>query len=193
MSVNTVECKVSWVGGPGQGYFFNILHLFYAAIADVDQAFADTVAGDLGSAFSSTDWHLAINDDVTLASITVRDLRAPDLPAFDANVGIPGSSNADPLPAQIALVTTLRTTVGSRRGRGRIYGSGYTEAQNDSSGNVAPAVALAVSDGWNTFNAAIQGDDVGALGVFSKADDETREVVSLSTDTTWDSQRRRVR
>lgn len=181
---------MKWGTTVGQGFFENVLHCG-SLDATVDQALADALLLAWSDAFTSTDWHLAISDDVSLAQLSVKDISIEDGAEF-ITVGVTnGSSSADNLPAQTAAVISVHSTHGGRRGRGRIYTAGYTEAQNTPAGGLEGSVVTAVLEGWNTMFASWTDLQV-AMGVFSRADDEVYPLASITMDGTWDTQRRRV-
>lgn len=93
---------------------------------------------------------------VSLVSATAYSLDSVSAPigVYVPGTIIVGEVSGDPLPPQAAVVVTLRTANRGRSGRGRIYLSGFSEA--DSIGaQVAVARVSAIETGITAFRAAL--------------------------------------
>jgi len=192
MAAGDVQCRLLWTGNPGQGYAYNIFHLNLTSGA-VDQSFADDIAAALANAFTGTDWHLTVANNVFMDTVFVRELTTPPGAEFISLINEVGASTEDQLSAQNALVTSLTTGQPGRSGRGRIYNAGLTADALTGSGDAQGATALGINAGWAAFNAEMQTLGSGELEVYSKKLDTGYVVTGLATDTKFDVQRRRAR
>jgi len=102
-----------------------------------------------------------------------------------------GVSGGDPLPASMAIVVTLRTALRGKSHRGRVYAGPHIESDNDGSGNPAAALITAEAVQWTNFLTALSGSGV-TLVVASYLHSTAENVTSVSVDTRWDTQRRRL-
>lgn len=182
---------VNYAGLPGQGYAVNVLAAIEEDAGDVDQARADAVAAVFAASFTSTDWHIAMHG--TLASIELWDLSVAHPIGYLSPINEDGSGGSSFLPAQCSLVTSLRTGLGGRSGRGRIFNPGLVEGALIGNGHVDPAVAAAFSGAWGDVLTNLLGDAGLALGVHSRVLNEINAVTGLSTNTEVDTQDRRRR
>jgi hypothetical protein len=104
---------------------------------------------------------------------------------------VAGLSGGDPLPASVALVATLRTATRGRSYRGRVYNGPLTEDFN-LLGKPTAALVAALQVQWDRFvNTALPGTGV-SLVVASYLANVATNVVSVSVDGRWDTQRRRL-
>ena len=187
---DAVQVVLSWQTGAGQGYYKNITHAVLTTTTEVDQPFALAVATVFSDAFTMTGWQ-AVSGAVML-SVEVKNITEADAPTFAGPINQAGTDGGVLLPAQIALVTSLRSTLGSRRGRGRVFNAGFTEVGNVAFGAPAASLVSALADGWNRVLAHYS--DAGAeLAVFSRLDNIARQVVGVAVDPVWDTQRKRIR
>lgn len=132
----------------------NVLHGTVTGGVVVNQALANTLGSAIKSAWSS---NLGAHcpPSTALVRVGVRDLRSANLTEFlDTGAAVGGIATAvDALPAQNAAVVTLRTALSGKSFRGRVYISGFSEAENDVNGNTATAANTAAV----AFIAAVQG------------------------------------
>lgn len=103
-----------------------------------------------------------------------------------------GTVVADPLPANVALVSTFRTGTRGRSFRGRTYMGGHAETTNDGSGRPLAASVTSINTQWTGFIASLVGTGVSLVVASYKIPTAT-DVATVTTDTTWDTQRRRLR
>lgn len=200
-----VEVRLEYTIGSAE-QMVNVLHFHNLTPVVITPTIASALALDVQN---SWDAHLRPlqSTEVVLQAIAVKDISAPDLPAFRTPVGLPGTAVGDVLPFGVALVSTLYTASGSRGGRGRIFHGGFTEAANGG----GDAATQAVADACTAFVTDIAimnnlGGDAAAdfnLGVVSRAAHVggnplgaaippiVRDVVSFLTNRRWDTQRRR--
>ena len=191
MPAGVYQLKVEWLGMPGQGYAFNILHLA-GDPGDADQAHADTLAGLLDTAFTgASNWQDHISDQASLNAIYLKELSTPPSAEYTSLIATPGLASGNVLPPSVALVTSLTTDHGGRRGRGRIYNAGLCEGDNIGGGFCDGTGAAAVNDGWLAFFAAVTLAGQFRPAVFSRADDAAYDIEGVFTNVIWDNQRRR--
>lgn len=187
-----LELALKWGGAPGQGYFYNVLHANINGGGTLDQAYADAIADKFHDVFVASDFINHVSTDVFMDKIRVSVTGQPSLGAFESPITVGGADSDTVLPAQDSLVTTLRSADGSRRGRGRIYNAGYTIAAVAVGGGVASGVSEDTNQFWVDLNSGLS-DLIPeiSLAVYSRADDEHRNVIGMNTDRQWDTQRRR--
>jgi hypothetical protein len=95
------------------------------------------------------------------------------------------------LPPSIALVATLRTAKRGRSYRGRVYEGAWTEASNQPNGAPSSADAAALAAQWNQLIGALTSTGL-SLVVASYLHSTADNVVNVTVDTRWDTQRRRL-
>jgi len=121
--------------------------------------------------------------EITLATGQQQALRETD-------VAIVGTAAGDALPAEVALVVSLRTALANRTGRGRFYLPQPAVTALDADGNLDPAaqtaIVAAATFAWTTSNAAGENPVV-----YSRTARATREVTSFNVGDVFDVQRRR--
>jgi hypothetical protein len=118
---------------------------------------------------------------------------------LSTDAGIPGTIDDDTLPYQTAMVLSIRSFAGGRRGRGRIYlpfwpeGNNSVDAQPDI-GALAKGLILAS----NYLSPAVIGTPAVntvamVLGVWSHLHGTFADALSMVPRTDWGTQRRRSR
>jgi hypothetical protein len=137
----------------------------------------------------------------------VRDLRTANLPEFESSPqDVPGTGTGDVLPLNVAACLTLRTALAGKSFRGRQYFSGFTEAQNDAAGRVAPAVNTAIKNLFDNFGNAMVAHGWTPAVLSRPADAVTIPAkttparvgqgnpitASIARNLKWESQRRRT-
>lgn len=105
-------------------------------------------------------------------------------------VSVVGTATGNPLPVDVALVVSLRTTLANRRGRGRFFlpslavGSVLTPL-----GRVLPAAQTTIADAavtaWTNYVAT------GTPVVYSRTGRTTQAISSFDVGDLWDTQRGR--
>lgn len=193
MAAGDYECVLFWTGGAGQGFAYNVVHL-KGDPGQADQTHADQVAGEFIAAFTGpSNWNQVISDQVTFQHIALKELTTPPSAQFIGFVAEQGTAAGNLLPPEVSLVTSLHTAHAGKRGRGRIYNWGWSEAANDATGAVEGSFQVIVNNGWIDLATGLAGTGDWELAVYSRLDDETYPVSSITTNNQWDAQRRRRR
>jgi hypothetical protein len=203
---NAAMLTVQWSSPAGT--FSNVLGFVGSpALPTIDQTLAEGLHTDWGSAMAGSGLASLLSDTVIFERVKIRDISGPSRPEF-VSTGTPvaGAGVGDILPLSLAAVVTLRTAVASKSGRGRVYFTGFTEAQNDATGRTAAAVNTAIVAQISTFGSATNARGL-AIAVLSRpADAVTIPAVSrpartgqanritgiVARNTKWESQRRRT-
>jgi len=199
--------RVAIEGTASNGHnWANVLHyrktgaLSYAgAIAILDPILLDHVSTNNGG---GSGWN-------ALAHTTARinQFRYTPLDGASASTiithAVAGISGGDPLPANMALCVSLRTASRGPGARGRVYTGPHIESDNDSSGNPSAALVSTLALQWTAHLAALVGTGVSLVVVSAwevvndvlvpRATPVARDVTSISVDSRWDTQRRRLR
>lgn len=103
---------------------------------------------------------------------------------------IDGEAVGSPLPADVALVVSLRTLLANRRGRGRFYLPQPAVSQVTADGRVVQAsitsLVGSLESAWNGYNAA-----TSTPVVYSRTSRTTQDITSFDVGDLFDTQRRR--
>jgi len=166
-----------------------------SAIADeFDKMYNDLAGAAVGQRGMLDARHPAATVDV----IRVYDLTiVPNPPPFEKNLAISGTAAHTTVPVEVCVATTLRTAVGSRRGRGRVYlGPFGAAAYLISSSGQAPQVGSVtfIANAFLDLNTRLAASALlnnARLGVLSVTDGLIREVTEVKIDHAPDTQRRR--
>lgn len=188
---DTIRIEVVWRLG-GVDFAENVLHYTTGAADPIDDADVAIFGTEFETVFGSSGLRAEMSNAIQLHRVVARDLRTDGNGPLTFLIESTGTVVSNPLPPQDCVVTTLRTTNGSRRGRGRIYWPGNAANQTTAAGQVDPTAITAFGafmDAILTMPMGTPGNVV--LGVYSRADDVTRTVVSHITDTVYDVQTRR--
>lgn len=116
----------------------------------------------------------------------------PGTHTANTNGGIAG---AEMLPSYVALAWRLRTNLGSRRGRGRVFMAGFDESSSGGNGLTPAALALeqaasvSVLGRWDPF--LLPSANTAAWAVYSRVDNVTRPIVQIQVETRFDTMRSR--
>lgn len=149
------------------------------AVADAAAQWATDLFANAGNVFPP---------DVTLEDVMVSQVNQGDgaqLARSDRTVNLSGGgADQSALPADVALVVSLRTALPQRSGRGRFYlpslHSG-TLAANGRVGTTAQTDLVDALEGaWSTFAGT------GTPVVYSRTDREARSLVSFNVGDLWD-------
>lgn len=170
----------------------NVLHFSVGAGAVVDDAFATDLADQIFNAYTAELPGVQTNQ-MTLARITIQDLRSTPYPTFPRPYAGAGSENSTPMPMQMSIVMSLHTTHAGRSGRGRVYLPGFCESSNVGLGVILASTVETVIDlgeALATISSA-NAEDVG-FGVLSRKNGVTYAVTTVTADDRWDVQRRRA-
>ena len=106
-----------------------------------------------------------------------------------------GVATGTPMPADAAIVASLRTSIPGRSFRGRLYLGGFVTAGVAAGGTVHTDLAGGLAAGLATFGQAMQWEDAGVdttnWVVLSKTRSETTRIEEVRVGSLWDTQRRR--
>lgn len=129
---NTVEIRLLWSIAGGLGV--NVLHGVAATGVVVNQGLANTIGSAIKTNFGTTVGPLMATT-TALVRVGVRDRRVANSAEFiDTGAAVFGTGTGDVLPGNVCTCVTLRTAGSGKSFRGRVYLSGFTEAQNDAGG-----------------------------------------------------------
>lgn len=189
---NAALVRIVW-SRAGLPYAINVLGFRKIGAITVDQSLADAVGGVVKAAFTSSALAGQISNEVTLASVGVRDISSGNLPEFvDSAAGVPGTAASIMLPPQVALCCTLRTAQAGKSFRGRYYQPGYGVASNVAGGLAGSASRTTLE----AFISALRTNLVAnglQMAVVSRLRAQTTDVtISLVRDAQWDTIRGRA-
>ena len=193
-----VSCRGLLAGGE---VWANIWHIKYAGPGDVLNTPALTV--DIGAAFRAFYADAGVmafrGPTWSLTEILVTNVGIVGDEARDAEVsGLTGAAGGTVLPYQLAVVMSMRTTLATRRGRGRVYLNGFqVSAVDPQVADASPIVDAGLRTAILLAGAQLEDDLAGITGaafglaVLSDADGVSRMVNRLRVGNRWDIQRRR--
>ena len=131
--------------------------------------------------------------DVSIQRITtgeISPLTGQQQTLRESNVNIPGSAEANALPADVAIVVSLRSPVANRTGRGRFYLPQPTTNALTAVGRLDETAQSTIVDAltaaWTQANAAGENPVI-----YSRTQRATREITSFNIGDLFDTQRRR--
>ena len=131
--------------------------------------------------------------DVSIQRITtgeISPLTGQQQTLRESNVNIPGSAEANALPADVAIVVSLRSPVANRTGRGRFYLPQPTTDALTAVGRLDETAQSTIVDAllaaWTQANAAGENPVI-----YSRTQRATREITSFNVGDLFDTQRRR--
>jgi len=175
--------------------FANVMHFrksgaitFAAAIAILDPKLVNHLTVAVGA---GEPWRNHANTGTTIDDFTYTPLDGATATTVIAHA-IPGISAGDELPANVALVITLRTALRGRSHRGRVYQAPFVEGENTSLGNPLSATVANIQTQWNGLLTNLAGTGVSLVVASYKLVTAT-DVASITVDTRWDTQRRRLK
>lgn len=148
---------------------------------------------------TSTEVQDYFTTDTDLVDITVYALDGISAPVVitPASVSFGTGSNANTLPPDLAVVSTLRTTERGARGRGRQYWQANNDLAKTSAGLVATGLRDNLSTGifatFQTLTGVLGTYDWSVIGRAAEGNPTLviREITSVSCDAHFDVQRRR--
>ena len=131
--------------------------------------------------------------DVSIQRITtgeISPLTGQQQTLRESNVNIPGTSESSALPADVAIVVSLRSPVANRTGRGRFYLPQPTTNALTAVGRLDETAQSTIVDAltaaWTQANAAGENPVI-----YSRTQRATREITSFNVGDLFDTQRRR--
>jgi hypothetical protein len=170
----------------------NVLHYTTGVSGPLIGDDVSALASSIGTAFTGSGLRPFYDNLVTLDRIQARDIRTDGNEVLTSTINLAGTSAGETMPLQTCVVTTLRTTFVTRRGRGRIYWPATSVTSTNGFGAVAPALVTAFGAFTQDLMLVAAGSQGNlALGVLSRVDNTTRTVVTNSTNNTYDVQTRR--
>lgn len=135
---NCVAVYVTWTL-PNSKTVYNVLHGSVTGGFSATSAVAETIFTAIKGMAGWTSWKANVNSGVSLAAVSLRDMRALNMPIVSSSSGAAAGTGAGlALPPGDALVVTLRTANAGRSFRGRVYLPGL-----DSTALAAGGVAAA--------------------------------------------------
>ncbi len=193
MIADTIRTSVEGVGTNSHKWA-NIMHFrksgvltFPGAIAILDPILLNHYTVNSGAGFA---WK-----GVAPVSSSLQQFRYTPLDGVSASTVIShvtaGVDGADPLPVSVALVVTLRTILRGRSHRGRVYTGPYAEDSNLAGVPWATNLAGILVQWQRLLSTALPGSGL-SLVVASYKFATAEDVVSVSIDGRWDTQRRRL-
>jgi len=157
----------------------NVLGLLITGNPVINQALAETIGSAVKGAYT-TNLAPRMAPGTQLVRVGIRDLRSPNLPEFrDTGTIPPGTGTGDPMPNYVCAVATLRTNGSGKSFRGRIYYSGFTEAENTGSGSASAAVGTSIVAFTTAIDTAVTGSGF-RLAVLTRPQDD---IVIMETTT----------
>lgn len=148
---------------------FNVVNANIGGAAVVNQAMANTIAGFLDAAHTSSALETLQPTSVSLDRVEIRDVRQANQALIPASIASPGTSVGELLPRGVALGVTARTALAGRSFRGRNFIPGFDEASADVNGRATQAAADAAVAFMTDFNSdmSTQGWPLGVGSLFS--------------------------
>jgi len=204
---NCVEVKLGWTLQTGRKGS-NVLHASNPASVPISSTLADTISNGINADARTGLFAVLVNQNVSFTGVSLRNLDTARLAEFPNTVGgFVGGSVADALPAEVALVISLKSAVSGPRGRGRVYVPGWTTNSLGPEGQIIPTDATIARDFIQAVSDAIFANGM-ALCIANRAHDAyispftgievpaeaagTEDVLSIVVaDDVFDSQRRR--
>jgi hypothetical protein len=188
---STIRGQLVWKLS-GVDWAMNVLHWTSGFSGSLLADDVSAMAAEISGLFTSTTLKNHYSPSVLLDRLEVRDIRTDGNEILSAPINLQGTGTANTLPAQTCLVTTIRTTLASRRGRGRIYWPAMSVVAVGVNGQAttgAVTAAGAFTEGLFSVAAGTFGPVI--LSVLSRTDNVARSVVTQSTNSVFDVQTRR--
>lgn len=150
----TLQIRIIW-SLSGADWAENVLHALIGTGPAVDQAMADTIAGHVGTAHTSSGLSAEQPTSVSIDRVGIRDIRTANQALIEAPVGSAGTALGQLLPRGNALVVTNRTALAGRSYRGRTFVPGFSEDSNDVGGRASSAAQTAAAAFINDLQTAM--------------------------------------
>lgn len=156
------------------------------------QAVIDDLSGIVGAAVLSNNVNDAWGDVFTFSSMQWTNYDQPTRADIVSSTGIPGVETGDPLPSNVAVITSFRTPFAGPRFRGRSYWPCYTEPSSD--GNILNSTTQTnLQAFWEDVITGFAAYSTGCeLAVLSAAALAATEVTSVIVEGIFATQRRRL-
>lgn len=188
---DTMRMELVWRLGTTD-WAVNVLHYLVDGAAAITQGEVDVIAAEILASWTMSDMDSLYVAGQELDRIRVRDLRTDGNPIIESNVGAVGTAAGNICPLQTCVVSTLRTAFVARSGRGRIYWPAPAVSASNTLGQLSSAAQTDFQAMMADLELFITGTtNLYQLGVYSRTDSVTREVLTWSTNTVFDVQTRR--
>lgn len=159
-----------------------------AAATAADQWYTDFAAGP-GGTNGLASLTTAVISSAGTTTVEIDPTTGGQLGRMDTVLSIAGAAAGDSLPADVALVCTLRAAQANRRNLGRFFLPSLAASTLDANGNVDAATITALT---NALTFADNGfSSFGSRTLYSRTDHLLRDVVSGDVGNHWDTLRRR--
>ena len=155
---NGVEMKIIW-GTATTNDAINVLHFRNGSGAAIDTAFAETVWGNVKSAFTGSLLNAQVVPSFQLKSMTLRNMTNntnPEVPGTTGGV-LGSASNATPIPANVSICVSGATALRGKSYHPRCYLWGFSVAAIASTGGIAAAAATACPLFLNQIRTSLAG------------------------------------
>lgn len=177
----------------GTPFAVNVLGARKSGASTIDQTLTNTIGTAIKGSFTAGTLDTRLNSVVSLATVAIRDISAPNLPEFRDSGGAAASTgSAGLLPPQVALCATLRTAKAGKNYRGRYYQGGWDQSQNTATGTAAAAASTDLL----AFLTAVQGNLTASgltLAIVSRTLAQVTDVTGIQVrDSVWDTIRKRA-
>lgn len=203
---NAAQLKLNWAG-PSRTWVNVFGALGNPTLPTISQTLANTLMTAFSASLTSSGLAALLGTGVSLQSVAIRSLNAPNQAEFVSNVApAAGAGVGDLLPLSAAACITVRTALAGKSFRGRMYITGFTEAQNDATGRILTAANSASQSFVNglAVNLASNGLAFAVLSfardsitipektIPGKAGFATAATAFIARNNKWESQRKRT-
>lgn len=203
---NAVKVMLLWQLGNGV-IARNVLGGIVGSFTTASSTVAETIRAAIAGSGNMPAMLAVIAPTASFLGIDLQDIRQPNQPVFrSTGAAIPGTATGTELPAEVALVLTLRTALTGRAFRGRYYQPGFSSASLGAGGVATSATVTALQNFRFSIQAGINAAGLswgllqparaaytGSSGTQHPARSAHIEPVTgwVVRDNHWDSQRRR--
>lgn len=145
------------------------------------------------NAITSNNVDDAISSTLKFDTLRMHSYDQPTLADLVSTLNVAGVETGDPLPYNVAAIVSFRTSLAGSGNRGRCYVPGYTEASSvaNTLNSTSKTNLTAMFNSIDTALGTAFGD--GELAVVSRANLTVTDVVSISAESTFATQQRRLR
>lgn len=154
------------------------------------------IAVQLGTAIAQSGLLTQLVNQVLISSILVKFGPEETGDFFELATNYPGTATAGGVPANTSLLVNKITSIGGRRGRGRMYVPGLVETSVDAAGALLPAYRTGLQNCFTSIANYMANNDnplVLLHGSYSEAVSTPTPITSLSVQPKVATQRRRLR
>jgi hypothetical protein len=175
-----VQIRLLWTDNPPGVTTINVINGSVGSAFVASQTIANSLDTAIKSAVTTSGLVSHLHSNTQLLSVGLRDIRTvANVEYLGTGATVIGTGTGDPLPRGVSLVVTLRTAKAGRSYRGRVYLSGFTEADNDTGGNATAALSTAAGNFVTAIQTALNGQAI-TMGVLSR-NREMKETVITTT------------